>query len=256
MNITDTYPITYSKSPQTDAIDANKIIRTATAEELSEYKITKNFDRYEGPSFNDGEIALGQRTPLKLEPLEISDDMDVKGAVGSLFSQIGLYDHHVPFDSSLDRLHPDAYWAGFSLKQQVEKSGFNEDNIADIAAKVGSEIDRYYREGKISDELYGRFNDEIKSAVKSFIDELTTVRVTVAEEREAAQGYALYGYSYKFMRPRSFEEYLLHRLELKKKILEENPLDFNDFFGKINQMRFNVTGIESNSDESGSANKS
>lgn len=268
MNITDTNPITYYQRIKTNAIDANKAMRIATPEELENLTITKNFDRYVGVSPVD-EVKPSDKEkpsyeiidPSKIYQPELSADMDdtqIKAAVGSLFSQIGSRDHHVPFDSSRDLSdfddYYDAYYARLRLKQQVKDSGFNENNIADIAAKVGSEIDRYHDEGKISDEQYGRFNDEIKSAVKSFVEELTTIRVTIAEEKEDAYGYATYGFAYNSMRPQSMEEWALRRIELRQQIEKENPLDFNEFFAKIDQMRAKVTGIKSKSDESSSAN--
>lgn len=266
MNITDTNPITYNRRIKTDAIDANKAMRIATPEELQNYTITKNFDRYVGVSAAD--VASDVTDVEEKKPYEIidprkiyqpelsanMDDTQIKAAVGSLFSQIGLRDHHVPFNSSLERLHYEAYYARLDLKQQVKDSGFNENNIADIAAKVGSEIDRYYSEGIISDEVYGRFNDEIKGAVKSFVDELNNIRVTVAEEREIAEGYARYGFAYNFMRPQSWEETILHRIELRRQIEKENPLDLNQFFAMIDQKRAKITGINASSKESGSAN--
>lgn len=270
MNITDTNPITYTQRIKTDAINANQAMRIATPKELENYTLTKNFDRYVGVSAADvvSDVAgVDEKKPYeiidpkKIYQPELSADMDdtqIKAAVGSLFSQIGSRDHHVPFDSSRDLSdfddYYDAYYARLRLKQQVKDSGFNENNIADIAAKVGSEIDRYHDEGKISDEQYGRFNDEIKSAVKSFVEELTTIRVTIAEEKEDAYGYATYGFAYNSMRPQSMEEWELRRIELRQQIEKENPLDFNEFFAKIDQMRAKVTGIKSKSDESGSAN--
>lgn len=121
------------------------------------------------------------------------------------------------------------------------KEEAEEDNIAQIAADVGKEIDEMHKNGDFSDERYEQLNSEIENCTKFWVDDLNSCRASIRDDKERAAAYNKYGIEYKLqLRKKTREERKLEFLKIKQQIMKENPLDFNEFFRKINRMRFNT----------------
>ena len=162
-----------------------------------------------------------------------------KHIVSTLFDDYGRkrYSVNVDYEDGDTLL---GYLKG-NCRNAIENIGFNEDNIARIAADVGKEIDEMHKNGDFSDERYEQLNSEIENCTKFWVDDLNSCRASIRDDKERAAAYNKYGIEYKLqLRKKTREERKLEFLKIKQQIMKENPLDFNEFFRKINRMRFNT----------------
>lgn len=140
------------------------------------------------------------------------------------------------------------------ITPEVCNGRFNEDNVALIASSVGKYIDSLFQQGKYTDDEYAQLNAEIKNCSKHWLSKIVDARVGKRLRDEDAKIYG--GKFYVKMPAKSREQRRLEEIAMQKRVEAENPFDFDAFFKKVEQMRFNVVGIKSSSKkgDSGSAN--
>ncbi len=232
----------------------------------------KHFDRYEGVSFNDDAIALNDNSStagifsenasldvgdIILKSQEIydgnaPDGFSAKHIISGFFRAEGGSRYSVGIDYEIaDKLGTEPWIIDHgmvNLAWATENGTFNEDSVATIAAQVGKYIDHCYENGKYTDEEYAQLNDEIKNCTKYWLDQITDARVGKRLRDEDAMLYSNPRILVKSPK-RTAEDYLADKIRMRKIIEAENPFDFDAFFKKIEQMRFNVVGIKSDSDK-------
>lgn len=141
-----------------------------------------------------------------------------------------------------------------TINSEVCNGNFTEDNVALIASQIGKYIDSLYGQGKYTDEEYAQLNDEIKKCSKHWLNRITDAKVGKRLREEDARLYSRRYYVKIPIKTRA--ERRLEALSMRKKIEAENPFDINVFFAKVEQMRFNVAGIEKKSNVTNSTETS
>lgn len=201
---------------------------------------------------------VGERV---IKDLELSDGYTPRGfsakhIVSAFFRAEGASRYHVGLNYEIAELAKTEAWAidhgQVNLSWATGNGSFNEDSVATIAAQVGRYIDSCHESGVYSDEEYAQLNDEITNCTKYWLDCITDARVGKRLRDEDAPMYSNPRILVRVPK-RTADDYLLEAIQMRKIIEKENPFDINAFFAKIDQMRFNVAGIKSHSNESDSA---
>lgn len=189
--------------------------------------------------------------------MELSDGytpggFSAKHIVSAFFRAEGASRYHVGLNYEIAELAKTEVWAidhgQVNLSWATENGSFSEDSVAIIAAQVGKYIDSCHENGTYSDEEYAQLNDEITNCTKYWLDSITDARVGKRLRDEDAMMYSNFRVLVRAPR-KTREERLLEELSMRKRIQAENPFDINEFFAKVDQMRFNVTGTEKKADD-------
>lgn len=255
---------------QAEAAAADKTDRQTSAAEKEPVYTLNRFDRYEGISAANSE-AISLSDPPQREKGIFSENTSFEEGEKILradekyrnYEGEGFSAKHI-ISVFFDAEANDRYGVNFTyehadphephherfLRWQVADGSFTNDSVALVASQVGKYIDHCYEMGKYTDEEYEELNSEIKKCSKAWLSEIIDAK---AGNRLLEQDRRMY-YGWSKLSPRnSLEEQREEERLMRKKIELEEPVDYDAFFLKIDQMRFNVTGIKSNSDENASA---
>lgn len=126
-----------------------------------------------------------------------------------------------------------------NIKYGIEKKGFDEESIAQIAAEVGKRVDQLYKNGHYTDDEYRKLNEEIEYGTKQWVDCLYEAETTIRLEKERAEAISKYGPA-AFIEQRaqmSEDERILERIRTKQQIMAENPVDFDALFALVEKLR-------------------
>lgn len=181
------------------------------------------------PSFRELNAAHPDKTPYK----KLSDDYDVKDHINRAFAAYGMREYGVGYEYADDKPSIDRSWGIREMIIAVRDKGFGENDIVNLAAKVGKEVDDAYKNGGMSKELYERFNDEIKSAAKAWTDKLFDRRAALIVDDERHQDYL--NHCLTPMTPKELNEYTAQRGEQLKK---DEGFDFEEFYNRVIKMRY------------------
>lgn len=245
-----------------------KAAQTPAAENAPDYKLNRfdRFDRYNGVSADDGALPLNGEIQRKRGIFSENTSAEVgekilraqerfDGCAPEGFSAKHIISAFFQAESE-DRYNVCVnYEAGAEkgrscqdcIREQVDIGLFNEDSVALIASQVGKYVDSLYDQGKFTDDEYAQLNKEIKECSKHWLKRIIDSRVgNRLREIDKKKGGGLV-YVKKPVKTR--EERLLEELSMRRRIEAENPFDITAFFAKIDQMRFNVTGLKEDSNK-------
>lgn len=181
------------------------------------------------PSFRELNAAYPDKTPYKNLP----DDYDVKDHINRAFAAYGMKQYGVGYEYADDKPSIERSRGIREMIIAVRDKGFGEDEIVNIAAKIGKEADEAYKNGGMSKELYQRFNDEIETASNAWVDMLYDRRAALIVDNERHDDY-LNG-CLTPMTPAELNEYTAQRGEQLKK---DEGFDFTEFFNRVIKMRY------------------
>lgn len=194
-------------------------IKTMSREELM--SVSKSTD-------NVSDVVMDESFYTKLP-----DDFDVKHRVSGMFASYGTQFYGVGYEYEDEKPSIQRSLGIGELFKAVRENAFDEDSIVTVAAKVGREIDDAYKHGCMSDELYARFNDEIKSAANAWTDKLYDRRAAVEITDERREDYL--NHRLTPMTPKDLEQYTTQR---KQRLIKKDGFDFTEFFKRIVAARY------------------
>lgn len=173
------------------------------------------------PSFRELNAAYPDQTPYR----KLADDYDVKDHINRAFAAYGMRMYGVGYDYADETPSIERSWGIREMIIAVRDKGFNEDSIVNIAAKIGKEVDEAYKNGGMSEELYARFNDELKSATNAWVDMLYDRRAALQVDDERHEDYL--NHRLTPMTPKELNEYTTQR---KVRLMRQDGFDFEEFF--------------------------
>lgn len=173
------------------------------------------------PSFRELNAAYPDQTPYR----KLADDYDVKDHINRAFAAYGMRMYGVGYDYADETPSIERSWGIREMIIAVRDKGFNEDSIVNIAAKIGKEVDEAYKNGGMSEELYARFNDELKSATNAWVDMLYDRRAALQVDDERHEDYL--NHRLTPMTPKELNEYTTQR---KVRLMRKDGFDFEEFF--------------------------
>lgn len=186
------------------------------------------------PSFGELNAAYPDKTPYR----KLADDYDVKDHINRAFAAYGMQMYGVGYEYADEVPSIERSWGIREMIIAVRDKGFGENSIVNIAAKVGKEVDDAYKNGGMSEELYARFNDEIKSASGAWVDMLYDRRAALQVDDERHQDYL--NHRLTPMTPKDLNEYTTQR---KLRLMREDGFDFEEFFKRIAAARYGELAV-------------
>lgn len=186
------------------------------------------------PSFRELNAAYPDKTPYK----KLSDDYDVKSHINRAFAAYGMRMYGVGYEYADETPSIERSWGIREMIIAVRDKGFGEDSIVNIAAKIGKEVDDAYKNGGMSEELYARFNDEIKSASSAWVDMLYDRRAALQVDNERHEDYL--NHCLTPMTPKELNEYTTQR---KVRLMRKDGFDFEEFFKRIAAARYGELAV-------------
>lgn len=186
------------------------------------------------PSFKELNAAYPDKTPYR----KLADDYDVKDHINRAFAAYGMQMYGVGYEYADEVTSIERSWGIREMIIAVRDKGFGEDSIVNIAAKIGKEVDAAYKNGGMSEELYTRFNDEIKSASSAWVDMLYDRRAALRVDDERHEDYL--NHRLTPMTPKDLNEYTTQR---KLRLMKKDGFDFEEFFKRIVAARYGALAV-------------
>lgn len=128
---------------------------------------------------NPDEIDLSNRPEIKIESRPLRDCFNLSSAT----SNPDDYIHRLTNQTDHTR-HLDTYMRG-----EVEFNSFGEDDIINIMANAGKQIDRFYDVGALNDEEYAAMNTAIENRAKDLVKQLYSCRAAIEERDICAKAF-------------------------------------------------------------------